>query len=76
MGKTCLWECNRQGWVMKHRGLNTKAEISGMNGVLPHIGGVPCHRGKNNHKKWLWGMKKGLRRARRRLSTRIVREET
>lgn len=37
--------------------------MRGMRGL--HPGMVSCHRGKADHRKWRWGMKKGTRRARR-----------
>ena len=38
-----------------------------MGGAMPHAGQVPCHRSKEDHAKWRWGKKKGMRRARRRM---------
>ncbi len=40
-----------------------------------HVGDVPCYRDKKRHKKYRYGAKKGLRRARRRLDKKVVKEE-
>jgi hypothetical protein len=40
-----------------------------------HAGMVQCYRNKERHAKWKWGQKKGLRRARRRLSKLIINQE-
>jgi hypothetical protein len=41
-----------------------------------HVGQIQCYREKERHAVWRWGKKKGLRRARRRLSAELVREAT
>ncbi len=53
-----------------------QAENPGMEGWKGlHVGDVPCYRDKKRHKKYRYGAKKGLRRARRRLDKKVVKEE-
>lgn len=58
---------------MSTKHLMKKATLSGMeNWKGMHVGHVSCHRDKKRHAQYRWGMKKGLRRARRRLDEGII----
>lgn len=61
---------------MSARASDRRAQRDGMGGWEGlHPGYVACYRDKKRHAMWRWGRKKGLRRARRRLSKEIVRSE-
>lgn len=42
---------------------------------MPKLGQVPCYREKNEHRKFIYGIKLGLRRARRRLDKQVIQRE-
>ena len=49
------------------------AETGGMDSPMPHVGEVPCRRSAKRHRRYIWGMKKGARRARRQDEVRLIR---
>jgi hypothetical protein len=47
--------------------------MEGMKGM--HVGTIPLYRTKKRHKKYRFGAKKGLRRARRRVDKETIKKE-
>lgn len=56
-----------------------KAQVEASQGMdsfkTLHPGDVPGYRGKNEHKQWRFGVKKGVRRMRRRVGKEIISKE-
>jgi hypothetical protein len=58
---------------VKKSKLKLSGSMKGWEGM--HVGSISCYRTKKRHKKYRYGAKKGLRRARRRVSKKIIQKE-